>query len=416
MCEPETATQFHKCVFFRLDEFATEDTLAEILPYRPDCVSAPAGAIQAEMNKRLSSYVLAKRRKRSGLGELPLVLLVFFLLAVFPLLDLMNLAVAGTTMCLFAHQAASAACVQRSYPEALSAAEQQSKNLLSTGMASMLKMKPAGGANNSGMNLLVKATSYYSGKIQTFGPNTPVPPPIDTYTNIYEFVSVMNYDVGPFFPVAFLSNVPGVGCPARLSFSAHRMVEYPAGLVGQSNPALSGGNGGVDLDPANLDVDTPGQPVSGSRATWLDPNIYTKIEQSGQTIVDEDVLKIYANDRAWQDTGLNIQPGCKVWIDYQSVGQWSWYDGHNCAGSGIGSDLDRNHNWPKGSMVGVVGNNGNEFLMSDHLWNYPPPGTGRLFMGMNTNIGPIFSSTPRLNDLEYAHNQGFLTVRVIITK
>jgi hypothetical protein len=118
-------------------------------------------------------------------------------------------------------------------------------------------MQPVGGYNNCGVTLYVDATNYIGNTVKSYGPNTPVPPPIDTTSTFYEYRAVASYDVRPFIDlgsVPFINNVPVIGKPAQLNFTCLRQVEYPQGLEGAGSLASIGnlpGAPGNGSNPSN---------------------------------------------------------------------------------------------------------------------------------------------------------------------
>ncbi|MGH9551756.1 MAG: hypothetical protein ACRD3W_20390 [Terriglobales bacterium] len=353
------------------------------------------------------------RKNRGAINELPLALLTLLIFAVFPVLNLVSLAVAGTVVCLLTHQQASQASVQPTYAQAMNAVGSQSKGLFDSGFARLCKIEPVGGVDNCGTNLYVQATDYRKGGTTRFGPNAPLPPPIDTHSFVYEYLTESAYNVGPFVKVPFFNDVPGLGKPATIRFSAHRAVEYPAGLValsGTDGLPLRGGASGISLSVPG--AGTPGSLGDPSGSGWNFPNIYEIIARAGEKVVDEDVLLIQANNNAWTQTSLSIVAGDKVWIDYQAVG--TWYTGPNSLPLNANGDPRRTNSLGNiGSMLGQLGQSGTPFPMGNQLWNYPPPGSGPLYMAMNAGEGPSFKQTVTN---AYNNNTGYMIVRVIIAR
>lgn len=103
------------------------------------------------------------RRLRSPKGsqqpEFVLALSVFFLLALFPLINLLGVTMGAATVLFLSHQFATHAASQKTYQQALSVVHQDAMDSMSSGFANFLRMTPAGGYKNCGADLLIQATS-----------------------------------------------------------------------------------------------------------------------------------------------------------------------------------------------------------------------------------------------------------------
>ena len=158
------------------------------------------------------------RSQHGNIAELPPALFVFFILVVFPTINLFGLAAGMVSLMLVTQETASRAANQPTYAKALTAMSQQASLLLNSGFAHFANIRPIGGYQGTGNDLYVVATSY-SGSVKTFGPDTPLPPPVDSATNVYEYSVHSKYAVGPiisFAGVPLLAGVPAMGQPALL--------------------------------------------------------------------------------------------------------------------------------------------------------------------------------------------------------
>lgn len=177
------------------------------------------------------------------LAEFAPALFVFTMMGLFPMIDLIGYGCGVATAQFITRTCTARAANSSNYDEALIAAQQEVTALLQTGLAKFANIKSAGGYNNSGMHLFVRATDINTQSVQTFGPDTAVPPPIDTANNIYEYSVTTEFSLRPMVDlsfVPFIGQVPVLGQPSILHFTDHRAAEYPEGLSGFSGAASSG--------------------------------------------------------------------------------------------------------------------------------------------------------------------------------
>lgn len=212
----------------------------------------------------------------AAMSEFPLVLFVLFLVILFPLINLLGVAMGAVSAYLITTQAASAASSSNTFAEALTNATQAAQTMSSTGIAQFAKLKPIGGASNSGITLYVEAIDAGASQVKIYGPNTPVTPPINPTSTIYEYEAVGTFNVGPFMAMSgmpVLGTVPGIGVPAPMTFRSKRAVEHAEGLAG--NGTLMGTYTLGATIPANsgsipgLGLPLPGTtPPPGGGAFW----------------------------------------------------------------------------------------------------------------------------------------------------
>lgn len=188
----------------------------------------------------------------ASIAEFGPALFVFFFIVLFPLINLIAMATGACTVYLATKLCATKAAEQTSFGDALIAAEEAAYNMEQGGFGKFAKLYPIGGYNNSGMDLYVIETNINTNVSYRHGPNTPfVARPIQTDENLYSYEAVCTYDIGPFMnlhSVPFIGNVPGVGVPATLSYTASMNVEHPEGLPqgvgGRVTPPRRRGGGG----------------------------------------------------------------------------------------------------------------------------------------------------------------------------
>lgn len=352
-----------------------------------------------------------RRMDNGSIAEFPAALATLFFLLAFPLINLCFLGTAAACIYLSAVQTAISASYSQTFESALAAVSKDANYINTSGFARLVKMRPVNGYNGTGIDLFVQSTGLASGS-QLYGPNTPVPGKVDTAANIYEYVSSATYEVSPFIDLSAippLRAVPGLGKPALLNMRAFRACEFPLGLSGPGASLIfSGGTADTKLSELS-GLDNPGTLTDVTDSGWNNPTIYKKIAEVGQSVVQEEVLTVDARNPNWTITNLTVSPGQKIWIDYKATGTWTTGDGTGSHGSKIApfnADGLTGHalinGFPNGAMIGQLGSSPS-FLLGAQQWNMVPPGTGVFAMKIN-------------DDVEYTDNQGFMTVRVIVTE
>ena len=330
------------------------------------------------------------------------MLFIVFFLAIYPLIDLLGLVIASVSIGLLAHQAASAAAARQKFSGALDAVSSEATSFLSLGISNFVRMKPVGGYNQSGIDLYINVTDFHTYKNTTVGPNAPLPAPPDILANVYEYTTKSTYEVGPVVSLAavpFLSQVPGLGKPATLSFYASRAVEHVDGLALAKNSLLSSsGGGGGSNNSSTLDTD----PTGGD---WNYPNIYQLIAVSGQVVVANDVLIVDAINEKWTVSTAFAGSGENVWVDSRSDGIWSNgsipYVGLSADGAGMG---DLNDGLPSSGLEARAGDAGVAYFAGKFKLNFTPQGSGFVQFRFNDQPG------------QYGNNLGRQIVRVIVTR
>ena len=209
-------------------------------------------------------------RARSGsLAELGPALTVFFLVLLFPLINLIGLAMGYGTVYFAAKQCASSAGTSLSYSDALVKASQTASTLTSSGIGQFSKLVPVAGSGGSGMDLFILETNVASQTSSSYGPNTPMSGSVNDGC-LYEYQTVLTYDVGPFLPLGslpFVGDVPGVGSPVRMTCVAHSYIEHTGEIASAGGPGggSGGGTGGASLPPPPGGGGSGGGGVGGGR-------------------------------------------------------------------------------------------------------------------------------------------------------
>lgn len=316
-----------------------------------------------------------KRRNARGASEIAEfipALFVLFIIILMPLIDLAAVFVAAATQYLATNDIVSKAATQADYASALSSMASEAYNFQSTGFAKFVKLQPLNGFTGCGDDLYVLATDVGSGTVVTSSANQPLAQNIDSKTNIYELSVRSEYTTGPLISlsgVPLLADIPGLGKPATLVFTANRPVEHPGGLQATNNP-----NGGGQVQPFQRVAYNP--PAGGGGGTppaevWRNPDIFAQIKNAGQKVISINVVIVPANvgvgKDGWIPAGINIQAGQTVWLDTQAQGKWGWTgysdtdangsDGPAVQGPAAGDNSAKvSADYPAYMLLGYVGN------------------------------------------------------------
>jgi len=314
----------------------------------------------------------------SELSQLPLVLYVLFIIVLLPVLNLVTLLVAGTTQYLATNDIAAKAATQPDYTSALNSMMNEAFQFQSSGLAKFVNMDPEGGYGGCGGDLYLLATNIGSGAVTSSPADQPLTQAINTQASMYELQVRSVYSVSPLVSleaVPVLGNVPGLGKPVTLTFTANRPVEHPSGL----QPASSGGlvTGGGTVAPFTRVASNPATPAPPGPGTWRDPGIFQAIRNAGHTVLSVNVVNVPAcptdptNNGSsgfvsqWISSGVTVQTGQQVWIDTNATGTWEF--------SGF-TPLDANGD-PSGQMNGGSGNvwmGAASFALVGYVGNPPP--------------------------------------------
>lgn len=335
--------------------------------------------------------------------EFSFTVFVLFIMCLFPLLDLITTAAAAASLLLLTHETVNAAAVQQDFDGSLSAAVKTANTFLDSQLGRFLKLQAKGGYKESGVNLYVTVTNFHTGKTETIGPNVaPLDLP-DELENIYEYTVQCICNVGPVVSMdslPVLKDVPGLGKPATLKFTACRAIEH----LHKSKQSVNGSTTSISLGGAtNGSVPSAGKtdPTGGD---WNDPIIYQDIARAGQTVVANDVLIVDANNENWTVSKAYAAAGEKIWIDTRVDGSWS--------GSSVNQPFDANgysppmiNQMPAGALEGRLGDSGTPYMSGTSKLNFVPPvGSGYVQFRFNDDPGMFYM------------NRGSMIVRVIVTR
>lgn len=367
----------------------------------------------------VSIMTLARRSRRGSIAEVPPALFILFVVIMLPLIDLLGLALAAGAIGLTNYTCMSRAACQPTFDLALSAMSDEATSFQSTGFFKFLNLQPAGGYQNCGIDMWVKADNFRGGTSQTYGPNTPVPPPVDTTTYIYAYMGRSAFRVSPwisFSGVPLLSQIPGLGQPVVLTFDVCKNVETP-GVVEGSVANAAGGNVGSAAPPAinNTPMTITPTPAVAGGSDWNYPNLYQLIEAAGQTVVATDVLTVSASNEDFTPTNIVVKPGQYLWFDFRADGEWAtspvppspaWgADGYvnqqDIPQNNLKDANGQGFHW--GSLVGNLSDMSYQFFVGQRL-TQPAPGTGALSL--------VFNDV----SASYMDNPGQVIVRIVLTQ
>lgn len=181
------------------------------------------------------------RVRRTEVGnqvvELPIVLMVIFILFVFPLMDLGTIAIRWGILMGAAREGAHAAAVSPLFSTASGsspAATTAGPQAVQAFVNKFSGVSVTGGANQIDLDILATSTAT---NLVTRYPG-PLPMAADTLNNVYSYECRVRGTIQPFLnvkntPGAFganLLNVPGLNAPVILEVRGREIAEAPSGL------------------------------------------------------------------------------------------------------------------------------------------------------------------------------------------
>ncbi len=360
------------------------------------------------------------RLKAGSSSEFVVALYILMFLIAIPLIDLLALAGSSAFILLTAHQCASDAAAQHRYFDCLEVVEKRMKGFVNGDIGRIARLKQMGGYKNCGADLFIDASNFATGDRTRTPANKPVPPPIDTSSNVYECTVTTCCQIAPAIDlsiVGLLGKIPGLSAPVILNLSATRASEFPRGLEFPSSSiaTIGGVAPGFNTNPSAT------MPVGVDESGWNNPSIYADIASAGQKPILTNVLKVYANDSNWKDTLINYAPGDKLWFDFRSDGLWSI---NSQLIPSFDADGDSTRPLPPngiqlGRLMGRL-SGGPVFEIGKSKVNYQPPGSGRLKLIFNDSSASDPNNTLNLSqqvlDERWQDNAGVQMVRVILTR
>jgi hypothetical protein len=184
-------------------------------------------------NVRTKSSRSGLRSKGGNISEFAVSLLVFFLFALFPMINLVVFAAQCGTATMITRNAAGVAATSATYGDALAGMQSTQNSDLAGGFANFSKLTANGGYTGCGADLYIVSTGLSGGTSTTTGPNTALTTTPDATNFIYEYQVRGSYMLKPFVnmsAVPFIGNVPIIGAATPYTCNVERAVETPSGL------------------------------------------------------------------------------------------------------------------------------------------------------------------------------------------
>jgi len=174
-----------------------------------------------------------RRRNQVGsIAEFAPVLFVFFMMILFPLINLIGYATACATISFIGTNCAQVAQNSATFGDALDAVYAMSNNLCNSGFGKFANLTPVLGYKGCGVDVYLIEIDYSTNTRLTYGPNTGLPHNYDN-TKIYEYQTRCNFQINPYLNlsgVPGIGSVPIVGKPSSMAFNCCRNSEQPEGL------------------------------------------------------------------------------------------------------------------------------------------------------------------------------------------
>ncbi|HNB23512.1 MAG TPA: hypothetical protein PKZ32_13910 [Candidatus Melainabacteria bacterium] len=189
---------------------------------------------------------LRRRSQTGSIAEFAPVLFIFFMMILFPLINLIGYGTACATVQFIGTNCATAAQNASSFGDALNSVESMSKGLVNSGFGKFANLSPQGGYKGCGVDVYLIEIDYSNNNRLTYGPNTGLPHPYDS-TKIYEYQTRCNFQVNPFLNLAGvpgIGSVPIIGKPTAMASNSCRSSEHPEGLDQLASAGGGGGGGG----------------------------------------------------------------------------------------------------------------------------------------------------------------------------
>ncbi|MBX3138002.1 hypothetical protein KF707_17375, partial [Candidatus Obscuribacterales bacterium] len=209
----------------------------------------------ASMNVRLrKKFGPSRCAQGANIAEFAPAIIIFFLVILFPLIDLIGVAT-GYVTCYFAtRQAASAAGVSTSFSGAKSSAISNLKKIQDDGFGKFARIDPIGGLSNTGGHIWLVRTGLTSMTTEFLGPDTKMSDGPDLLQYIYEYRVTTRQRVGPLvpLPIGLIADVPGLSSPFPVSITCCAQAEHPEGLANSDDP-----NPVMNLGPASGNGQAP---------------------------------------------------------------------------------------------------------------------------------------------------------------
>ena len=183
---------------------------------------------------RVRTPIKIRRCTGSGaIAEFAPVLFIFFLVILFPLINLIGFATSSATVLMITRQAASIAGSSTTWQDALAGMDTETQKWKNSGFGKFANITPLGGYNGCGADMYIATTSLSSGGTTYSTKNSGLGAAADTQNNIFEYQIRTRFTINPWLNMSgmpFIGSVPIVGKPASCAYTANSNVEHPEGL------------------------------------------------------------------------------------------------------------------------------------------------------------------------------------------
>lgn len=167
------------------------------------------------------------------MAEFAPAFMIFILVIMLPFINLLSFATGYASLVFLAQNSAVQASNSSTYAQALQEMRNSANQTKASGIGQFAKLAPVGGFNGCGCDLFITETDLTTKVSTQYGPNTGITVTADPTNKIYEFQVRATYDIGPFLnlgSVPFVSSIPLIGAPVRITISSHRAAEHTDAL------------------------------------------------------------------------------------------------------------------------------------------------------------------------------------------
>jgi hypothetical protein len=195
-----------------------------------------------------ASYKRSQRSHNGSTAEFAPALLVLFVIMVFPLIDLLAVAVGYADAWVLSVRWASIAAGSTGIESGTSLVERDCTKSMQTGLANLVKLSVPD------IRVYGVRTKVMDGSVEYIGPRERANPPLNTTDYVYEYMTKAQFEQQPFVTMGGLpglQSVPGLGAPFKYTLSQMRAVEHLEGLI---HDPIVASNEGDDISTADGDA------------------------------------------------------------------------------------------------------------------------------------------------------------------
>lgn len=183
-----------------------------------------------------------QRLEKGSTAEFAPVLLVLFVIVLFPLINFFGTAIGYANACAMSIRWASIAAGATGMESGTALVERDSSRSMQTGLASLVKL------NLTSIRVYGIRTHIMNGSVEYIGPKKRANPPLNTTDYVYEYMTKAEFEQQPFVSMSSvpgLMKIPGLSAPFKYTLSQMRAVEHLEGLI--HDPVLAS-NSSVSVD------------------------------------------------------------------------------------------------------------------------------------------------------------------------